>query len=232
MEKTYLSYRYIDLTHPITPMIPTWSGSVCFQEKKEWHSDTNEPSDFGFCLYEYTFTAGIGTHVDAPCHCFKGMKSIDAIDLTEMIAPMFVIDITSKAHETYLVSPEDIFEYETQYGKIVSKSHVFIRTGWSRFWNDRDRYRNGCQFPSIGKDAGEVLLQRGIQALGIDTLSPDTISSGFPIHRLMLQHNVLIVENVANLEQVPPYGALSGLFPMPFVGGSESPCRLIAMVPL
>lgn len=219
---------YIDLTHTLTSAIPNWSGSCGFKHKII--SDySNSTSALQFRVQSIEMSAGIGTHMDAPSHCFPGKADIADLPLEQLIAPCVKIDVSSKAHDSYQVNPEDIIEFENQFGKIEKDSFVIIQTGWEKFWQDPKKYRNELVFPTISRQAAELLLAREIVGLGIDTLSPDGATDGFPVHQVILGAGKYIIENVANLHSLPPTGAYTIALPLKFQDGTESPIRLIAM---
>jgi kynurenine formamidase len=87
-------------------------------------------------------------------------------------------------------------------------------------------------FPSYGADAAKQLVEeRGVAALGIDTASIDYgPSTDFIVHRIAAAQNVPGLENLTNLDQLPPRGAIVIALPMKIEGGSGGPLRAIAMV--
>ena len=46
--------------------------------------------------------SGLGTHMDAPAHCLPGGRTIDTLELHELITLCVMIDISAKAHERYV----------------------------------------------------------------------------------------------------------------------------------
>ena len=177
-----------------------------------------------------TLFAGLGTHMDAPAHCISGAKTIDAFTLNELIGPCVVIDVSEKSHADYRLLPETIIAFEQKYGPISVGSFVIIRTGWDRFWNEPEKYRNNLQFPSISHEAALLLLERKIVGLGIDTLSPDTPHSGYPVHQTLLKAGIYLIENVANSEKLPPKGSISLALPLKIEEATEAPMRFIALI--
>ena len=178
--------------------------------------------------------AGTGTHLDAPSHFIPGAKNIADIPLEELIAPIFLIDVSHKAHADYYISAKDIAEYENEFGKIQAKSIVIGRTGWERFWHDPKQYRNPdkdgqMHFPGFAPDAAECLLARDINGLGIDTLSPDCLDLSFPVHYLILGAGKYIAENLANCQNLPPIGAYGIFLPIKTAQGTEGAMRAIAL---
>lgn len=222
-------YKIIDLTHTLSPSIPTWHGGCGFQHETalDYADCTTEVK---FRTQKFHMEAGIGTHMDAPAHCIQDGKCIDEFDLNDLIAPCVMIDVSHKSHERYNVSPKDILEFEQQYGCIKAKSFVIIRTGWEKLWSDPEKYWNNLVFPCLSASAAHLLMERQIVGLGIDTLSPDRPEDGFPVHQTLLKGGKYIIENIANSGNVPPIGCYSLALPLKIQDGTEAPMRLIALV--
>ena len=224
-----MNFKLIDLTHTLTPEVASWNGSCGFQHdvKLDYEDCTTEVK---FRVQQIKMHAGIGTHMDAPAHCIPGGKTIDELPLEQLVAPCVVIDVSAKAHERYSVSVQDITNFEAQHGKIPKDTFVIIYTGWDQFWNEPEKYRNNLVFPNISIEATELLLERNIIGLGIDTLSPDRPEEGYHVHQLLLGNGKYIVENVANAKQLPPTGSHSLALPIKTLGGTEAPIRVIGMI--
>ncbi len=222
-------YDIVDLTHTLHPKIPTWDGSCGFEHSIDHDYDSKAICQFR--IHKLNFKkAGVGTHMDAPAHCVPGGVTIDQLPLSDLIAPCYLIDVSEFSHENYRISLKDIETYENKYGIIESGSFVMIRTGWERFWQTDDKYRNNLVYPFISTDAGELLLKRNIIGIGVDTLSPDRPEDNFPLHRLFLGAGKYIVENAANLVNLPPRGSFIMALPIKLRGGSEAPIRLIGLI--
>jgi kynurenine formamidase len=222
-------YKLIDLTHTLDSTIPTWNGGCGF------HHDVH--IDYADCKGEDKFRvmkvrmhAGIGTHMDAPSHCITGGKYIHDFELDDLCMPCFVIDVSAKAHERYSVTPEDIKAFESDHGTISQNSCVMIKTGWERYWNDPEKYRNAHVFPSVSASAAELLLNRGVTALGIDTLSPDRPEDGFKVHQAFLGSSKILIENAAGLGKMPPMGGYIMVLPIKVKNGTEAPIRLVGLI--
>lgn len=223
-------YTLIDLTHKLTSNIPTWSGACGFSH----HVESDYESCAGvtqFRVMSFTMQAGIGTHIDAPSHCIPGGQSIHELDLNNLCMPCIIIDVCQKSHERYRVTCQDIAEFESMYEKIPSQACVMIKTGWEHRWSTPEAYRNDYVFPSVSVEAAEMLLQRGISALGIDTLSPDLPEDGFKVHQLVLGSGKLLIENVANLASMISIAGYVLVAPLNVEHGTEAPVRCIGFIP-
>lgn len=223
-------YMLVDLTHTLDPTIPSWDGDCGFTLEGEWSasSDAGGPS---FHLQQMKMHAGIGTHMDAPAHCIPGGLSIADLPLDQLIAPCVVLDQSDNCHADLRLLPQDIEIFESIHGPIASGSFVFVYTGWAQFWSDADLYRNNHVFPSIARAAAEMLLERGVCGLGIDTLSPDRPAEGFPVHQLFLGQGKYLIENAASLEKMPPCGGFVLALPIKIKEAAEAPVRLVGIIP-
>lgn len=220
-------YTLIDLTHSLSSTTPTWDGTCGFEHTISF--DYEPAAEYKFRVHKIGMNEGIGTHMDAPAHCFQGGKTIDQLRLEDLVAPCAVIDVSAGAHERYKVSAQEIENYERAHGKIARGSFVMMKTGWERLWQHPERYHNNHLFPSVSAEAAELLLERGIAGIAIDTLSPDRGEEGFPVHKLLLGADKIIVENACNLDQLSPQGDWLMVVPMKIGAGTEAPVRLIGL---
>jgi kynurenine formamidase len=222
-------YQLIDLTHTLDSSIPTWNGGCGFHH--DLHIDYADcPGPDQFRVMKVRMHAGIGTHMDAPSHCIAGGKCIPDFEVNDLIMPCVVIDVSGQAHERSSVLPEDITAFESVYGTISQGSCVMIRTGWEKFWHSPEKYHNQHVFPSVSEEAAHYLLERGVVALGIDTLSPDRPEDGFKVHQAFLGNGKILIENVANLDKMPPSGSYVMALPIKIQEGTEAPIRLVGLI--
>ena len=134
--------RFVDLTHAFSPGIPHWKGFP--DEKREilyWYEPGVGKLGSGFYAQSYTHVGQWGTHVDPPAHFAKGMRTVDQIDVKEMILPLVVIDVHEKAAKNpdYIVTMDDVKDWEKRHGPVPEGAFVAMRTDWSRRWPDTGR---------------------------------------------------------------------------------------------
>jgi kynurenine formamidase len=111
-----------------------------------------------------------------------------------------------------------------------------MHSGWESRWRDPKAFLNQdasgtLHFPGFSPEAAAFLVrEREIVGIGVDTLSLDFgPSKDFKTHVTVLGAGKYGLENLANLAQVPPSGALI------FVGGpkhknaSGGPVRAVAV---
>ena len=222
-------YRIIDLTHILNEQVPSWNGACGFHH--DMHIDYSDCEDEDkFRVMKIKMHAGIGTHIDAPSHCILGGKCIDDFEVNDLIMPSVVIDVSAKCHERYSLSVQDVIDFENQFGSIKKNSCVMIKTGWSALWNQALKYHNKHVFPSVSAEAAELLIKKGVSALGIDTLSPDRPEDGFKVHQIFLGAGKILIENVANLNSMPALDGFVMILPLKIKDGTEAPVRLIGLI--
>lgn len=226
------TFQIIDLTHTIDENTQVWDGSCGFSYKLNY-----DYPDGGFRGQQYTMRSCLGTHLDSPAHCFEGAADCSTMELKNAVVPAYVIDVTAKVHEDYGICLDDINEFESRYEKIKAGSLVFFNTGWSKHWHDPILFRNEKNgiphFPFVTKEVIQLLLERDVVGIGIDTLSPDPFTSNdFPAHKLILGAGKYIIENVANLGSMPAMNCYVIALPLKIRGGVESPIRLIGLMPV
>lgn len=236
------SYQLVDLTHAFGEDTVYWpTATTKFQLEQLAYG----PTDAGYfysanslCTPEHG-----GTHLDAPIHFAEGQQTTAEIPLERLVRPAVIIDISpkSQADHDYQLSREDVVEFEREHGRIERGTVVLLRTGWSRYWPDVQAYlgdatpgdASNLRFPSYGEDAARLLVEeRQSAALGVDTASIDIgRSQDFRVHRVAAARGVPGLENLTNLDQLPPRGAIVAALPMKIARGSGGPLRAIALVP-
>ena len=78
----------------------------------------------------------------------------------------------------------------------------------------------------------ELLVERDMVGIGIDTLSLDYgLSKGFETHFVMRGANKYQIENLANLDALPPTGATVVIGVLKVKGGSQAQARVLALLP-
>ena len=135
-----------------------------------------------------------------------------------------------KADFGYSLQVSDIEEFEAQYGRIPEGSVVFVRSGWSKEWSDPDLAKRN-PFPGVGLDALKFLHeQRHILFHGHEPLDTDATPT-LEGEDWLMHNGYAQAEGVANLDQVPPVGALVAIGYPKFGGGLGGYARYIAICP-
>lgn len=234
--------RMVDLTHAFGPQTLYWPTATSgFALDRQSYGTT--PGGWFYASNAFCAPEHGGTHLDAPIHFFEGRQTADQVPLERLVAPAVVIDVRDRAaaDPDYRLTVEDVAAWERRHGRIPAGTIVLLNTGWGARWPDRLRYfgdatpgdASRLHFPSYGEEAARLLVrERRVAALGVDAASIDYgQSTDFRVHRVAAEANVPGLENLANLDQLPPRGALVIALPMKIEGGSGGPLRAIALLP-
>ena len=237
-----VSFGCMNLSHAYGPSTVFWPTSPTMFELEKLAFGRTEGGFFYAANSLRTPEHG-GTHLDAPIHFHEGGRTNEQIPLEQLIAPSVVIDVSVRAasDRDYRATGEDVLAFEKTHGRIARGTIVLLRTGWSRHWPNVKAYlgddtpgdASKLSFPSFGADAARLLVEeREVAVLGVDTASIDYgRSSDFMVHRIAAARNVPGLENLTNLDRLPPTGALVIALPMKIEGGSGGPLRAVALVP-
>jgi kynurenine formamidase len=241
--KLLMSKQFVDLTHAFGPGIPHWPGFS--DEKREtlfYQGGVGTPSS-GFFYQRYTLVGQWGTHVDAPAHLGHGQRTLDRIDVREMILPLVVIDVHKAvaANPDYTLTMDDIERWEKKHGLVPEGAFVAMRTDWSKRWPDGGKMRNEdakkvAHFPGWSLEVLKYLYEkRKITASGHETTDTDsgraTSQEDYTLEKYILSQDRWQIELLCNLDQVPDSGALVvASFPKP-QEASGFPARVFAILP-
>ena len=227
----------IDMTYPLNQNNAYWPGPSYSPFE---HKTVATLEDDGVFSAVYSTPEHLGTHIDSPNHFEDNQPSVDKLRLETLIGPASVIDISAKVelNADYELTIEDITFWEKSNGSIQDRSVVVLNTGWWKRWSDYDKYKNAdkagmLHFPGFSSNAVKFLVEeRNIKGIGIDTLSADNgMSSDFAVHHIINGAGKYILENVANLDKLPPIGAILIVAPIKIEGGSGGQARIWAILP-
>lgn len=195
-----------------------------------------------FCTSEHS-----GTHVDAPIHFARDTWALDEIPLEHMWrVPGVLIDVSQAAaaskERNYAIPVEELEAWENRYGVIPDFSVVLLRTGWGAKSHDIADYsgldaERKNNFPGLSEEAATWLATHGsrhghvtgVVGVGIDTISVDVgNSTHYKAHHALYSRNLYGMENMNNLDKLPPHNFLVTVMPMRIGGGSGAPARIVA----
>lgn len=163
-----------------------------------------------------------GTHMDAPSHFVTGVSSIDQIPVNRFISRAILVKISKTSDELITAG-----EIEASKIKILEGNSVVFSTSWENEV-DNDYYFNHS--PGLSEDAAEYLIDKRVNAVCIDSPSIDRGSDiNFPVHKLLLSKDILIVENLCNLSKIDNQNFTLIMMPLKLSGASGSPIRAIAI---
>jgi kynurenine formamidase len=233
----------VDLTAPLSSQSPILALPDNFGQT--WPFALTEISRYderGPAWYWNNITTGehTGTHFDAPIHWVTGQDADDVSQVAprRLLAPAAVLDFSAQAEADpdFLLEVEHIKAWESQHGPLPAGGWLLYRTGWDARSADSGAFINGGSSPGISVDCAKWIAEESVvQGVGVETVGTDagaahSFDPPFPCHTFLLGANKYGLTQLQNLAQLPPTGAVVIAAPLPIVGGSGSPCRVLALV--
>ena len=241
--------QVIDLAQRLTPetpiihLPPPFANTPGFKRHEISNYDAKGPA-----WYWNWIEVGehAGTHFDAPCHWVtgKGKACVDDLEAKEFVGPAVVIDVSSEAGKNadFVATRQTILDWEKNNGQIPARAWVILRTGWGSRANDAKAFFNAGSdgsphYPGFGKDSAEFLTKErdilgvGTEAIGTDAAVGATADPPFPNHSIMHGAGKFGLTQLANVDKLPPAGAVIIAAPLKIQDGSGSPVRVIAIAP-
>jgi len=209
----------VDLSHPLEHGQPSFPNDPEISVAVHGTLGT-----LGYNITRLSMSTHHGTHLDVPFHFFDDGKTVDQIPLGRFFGPAVKIDLCpgrSLAPKTLITS----VMLREHAAKFQPGAKVICRTGWDRMFGRAEFFTD---FPSFTVEAAQWIAGRRIGLLGMDMPTPST--EGKEVHGALLDKGVemVIVEGLANLDQVPERFTLAA-FPLNIKGRDGSPIRAVAI---
>jgi kynurenine formamidase len=227
---------FVDLTHSFGPDSPVWAGFGQAKMTPAVDPQTGQPYTIpkdGFHATYYQMVGQYGTHVDPPAHFAEGGITMDRIPLKQMILPLIVLDDTPYLAKdpNHAFSVDDLRAWEKKNGGVPKDSFVALRTDMYKDWDrDPERFKRS-PFPAWSLDTIKFLIeQRGVTAIGHESMDTD-VTDKMESETYILQHGHFQIEVMANLDKVPPRGALIFVTWPKVKDGLGFPARALAILP-
>lgn len=179
--KWYTYGMYIDLSVAINQQTPVYPGDPAPQIDTAGILDKD-----GFNDHLISIGTHLGTHVDAPMHMLDQGKSLDQIPLDQFIGKGKLVHVNGGSFDT--VKAADIQEGDV----------ILFHTGMSEKYHDPSYFE---EYPAMSEEVAQYLVDSKVKMVGVDTCSVDN-QDGFPIHKILLKGNVVIIENLTNLNEL------------------------------
>jgi arylformamidase len=208
----FSSANWIDISVPLRSGMVTWPGDP--EVRIERILDIEKGDEVN--LSRLDMGAHTGTHMDAPLHFIRNGKSLDEMPLTATVGPARVIEI--KDEES--IKPDELISHQIERGERI----LFKTKNSTRDWINKAFVED---FVYISTEAGQFLVERGVQTVGIDYLSVGGYEkNGAEIHHTLLGAGIWIIEGL-NLAKVQPGRYELICLPIKIVNSDGAPARAI-----
>jgi len=226
---------------PVIQLPEPFANTVSFSLREVSRYDDRGPA-----WYWNDITTGehTGTHFDAPVHWISGRdrEDVSEIPVTSLIAPAAVLDFSEQAaaDPDFLLEPAHIKQWESQHGLLPAGGWLLYRTGWDARSDSQQAFLNanetGPHTPGVSVNCARWLAEEapvigiGVETVGTDAGAAHSFDPPFPCHSALLGAGKYGLTQLQNLAALPPTGAVVIAGPLPIIGGSGSPARVLALV--
>lgn len=234
--------RWIDLSPRIENGMPRWPTHPPVIVSQTMTHDHD-----GFYCQNLSMPEHAGAHVDAPYHIHKDLpdQTIENVPIDSLFGPCKIVHLEHLDLQAGEVADaDDVIAWEKASGEVIQQGDiVLINFGWlKRHWRTDNQWSYyAMNQPGLTEDAADLFRSRQIRVIGSDTAAcgmalkdgrtvidgPEPI--GCWIHGTLLCEGILLVECLANLEQLPDAAYFMAL-PLKTHRGSGSPIRAVGLV--
>lgn len=158
----------------------------------------------------------VGTHIDVVSHMLDSNVLIDNYPADKFIGKGCLLDVRN----------QDVIKMKKMYLDIVEKdSIVILYTGFENQFGCDDYFTN---HPIVEKELAEFFIDRNIKMIGMDLPSLDKYP--FQVHKMLLEKDILIIENMKNLGSLLNVGEFE-IIALPLkIKAEASPVRVVARI--
>ncbi|MBC5660182.1 cyclase family protein [Anaerosacchariphilus sp. NSJ-68] len=237
-------YKWVDLTHELSPETPHWYGFKPLEGKLLFDYREGTPDDMMApmrCI-QYSVASQYGTHVDVPLHFWGDGRDMSKITVKELVYPLVVVDKSKECAENaeFTMTVADLEKWESENGRIPEGAFVAFRSDWYKKSNLDNPDENGNpHYPGWSVDAIKWLVEeRNIGAIGHEPADTDpsyvtTKEDAYPYpgEQYILETDRIQIEVMRNLDQVPAVGAMIVCAFPKLKDGTGFPARCFAICP-
>jgi arylformamidase len=197
----------IDISRSLSPATAVWPGDQSVE--RTWTARLEEGNSVN--LSAIHLSAHAGTHVDAPYHVRNDGDRTDALDLSVLVGPATVIEVTDDT----AVRPRHVEGLKTP--------RVLFKTEASALptdeWPDA--------ITAIHPDTVSALDDQGVCLVGTDAPSVDPLdSTDLSAHHALIDAGIVNLEGLILADVTPGSYTLLSL-PMKLPGGDAAPVRAV-----
>ena len=206
--------RYVDLSLPISNAMRGVEISTAKRLEVEGWNATQ------LALYSHA-----GTHMDAPRHFLPDGATLDQQDLSVCCGMARVVHL-APVQPRQLLTIDDI---SNSIGEVHAGDRLLLRTDWHKRFGTSE-YRD--ELPRISIELAHWLVEKQVALLGVEPPSVADVNNPAElteVHQVLFRGGVLIVEGLANLDQLTQSEVEFIALPLRILGGDGCPVRAIAI---
>jgi kynurenine formamidase len=233
----------VDLTSPLRPETPIlrlpepFANTIPFRLEEISRYDDRGPAWYWNDIHTGEHT---GTHFDAPVHWITGRdgEDISQVSPAKLIAPAVMLDFADEAtkNDDFVLEIEHVRGWEAEHGALPEQGWLLLRTGWESHGGDQREFLNDGHSPGVSANCAQWLAEKtsilgiGVETVGTDAGAAPGFEPPFPCHSYLLGAGKYGLTQLRRLGSLPATGFALFAAPLPIVGGSGSPTRVLALV--
>ena len=198
----------VDLTMAIDERMPTYPDDP----KLELFSIATIQNQ-GWNEQRITLNSHFGTHIDAPFHMLEKGKKLTDFPLETFMGEAIVLD----AQGQHAIEPD--------LKNVKAHDIVFFCTGHTKKAYAKNFFKDN---PVVTLNTAQQLIEKKVKIVGLDSYTPD--NEPYDIHKLWFKHDILIVENLVNLDQLVGKRFQCFILPLKIQDADGAPCRVIGIL--
>ena len=177
-------------------------------------------------IQSLTISTHVSTHIDAPYHTLPNGATVDEIPLGKLCGEAKVLKFINKDY----YNPINIDDLKGLSDTFKAFKKIVINTDWAhKTWGTDEYFTKG---PFFTRDASNFLADFDLDMLAIDfpnVDSPEDTKAGKqnPNHAILLSKDIILLENITNLNNLPSTQGRIFCLPIKLVKGDGCPCRVM-----
>ena len=205
--------RTYDITLTITPQTIVWPGDPPVSMQRTSSITSGDSSN----VTQITMSCHTGTHVDAPDHFLNNGKTVENLSLDLLVGRVYVLHLPNVNMITASVLMQAEIPPRTRRLLFKTRNSDLWANGITEFQTD---------FVGLSVDAAELLVDRNVKLVGIDYLSIAPFKMGKPVHTILLNAGVVVVEGL-DLSRVSQGRYTLHCLPLKLGGAEGAPTRAV-----
>ena len=205
--------RTYDITLTISPEMIVWPGDPPVNMQRTSSIASGDSSN----VTQITMSCHTGTHVDAPDHFLNNGKTVESLSLDLLMGRVYVLHLP----DVNLITASILMDAEIP----PRTRRLLFKTRNSDYWaNGNKEFQT--DFVGLSVDAAELLVDRNVRLVGVDYLSVAPFKNGKPVHTILLNAGVVVIEGL-DLSKVSQGRYTLHCLPLKLGGAEGAPTRAI-----
>jgi arylformamidase len=210
--------RLVDVSVSISPDLPTWPGDPPVVVEPAKRIAAGDAANVSLL----SMGSHTGTHVDPPSHFLEGGGTVEELEPDVLMGPAWVADLPGRTGEIGATELEAA-------GVPAGTERLLMKTSNSGSLVAGATVRD--EFACLSAEAARWVVERGFRLVGVDYLSVERADAPkeHPVHRILLEAGVVIVEGL-DLSEAPPGPCELLCLPLRLAGGDGAPARVFLRI--